>query len=127
MRLWIVAGVLVGLGSIACVSRGRADFVVLSSSPNTERVPSAWKGAQSAPLVQPRYPLARGFGDKVPLAFAVRQIVPPSVKIHFGTGVDPTTPVDWRGGRPWNVVLWSAVHPLGLHLYLRAGTAWITN
>ena len=73
----------------------------------------------AAPLV---LPVAHGFGRRVPLAFAARQIVPAKVKVTFGAGVDPETPVDWTGGRPWDRALRAAVKPLGL----RVVVGWMT-
>ena len=62
--------------------------------------------------------MAYGFGNNVPLAFACRQIVPPAVKVTFGPGVNPATPVTWKGGDTWNHVLRDTVTPLGLHLQM---------
>ena len=61
-------------------------------------------------------PVANGFGRQVPLAFAVRQIVPAGVRTAFGPGVDQAALVDWSGGGPWTGVLRTAVHPLGLRI-----------
>jgi hypothetical protein len=52
----------------------------------------------------------------VPLAFACRQIVPATIQVGFGPGVDPDTKVTWRGGQPWPNALAAALRPLGLHL-----------
>src|SRR3546814_12837990 len=46
-----------------------------------------------------------GFGNEVPLSFAVRQIVPPGHEISYGAGVDVNAVVTWSGGRPWGEVL----------------------
>jgi hypothetical protein len=75
------------------------------------------EGEPVRPVV-PTFKVAEGFGDKVPLSFAVRQIVPKAVKVSFGPGADPTAVVDWKGGRPWNQVLRDAVAPLGLRLVM---------
>ena len=68
---------------------------------------------------------ARGFGNQIPLSFAVRQIVPPSIKIHFGHGTNEAALVDWRGGRKWPSVLRDAIHPLGLRLTVHTRHATI--
>jgi hypothetical protein len=65
-----------------------------------------------------QFMLAEGFGDQVPLRFAVRQIVPSAVNVTYGPGVDPDAAVDWRGGQGWNRVLLQAVRPLGLRLVM---------
>lgn len=54
-----------------------------------------------------------GFGQRVPLDFAVRQIVPPHVKVTFAPDVDLSRQVNWAGGDTWNRVLASTVYPLG--------------
>ena len=55
-----------------------------------------------------------GFGDQVPLSFAVRQIVPARFQVAFGEAVNSNAPVDWKGGKPWRPTLSDAVRPLGL-------------
>lgn len=64
-----------------------------------------------------RFSNAQGFGTQVPLAFAVRQIVPAGVSVTYGPDISPDALVDWAGGRPWNRVLQTAVAPLGWHAY----------
>ncbi len=63
-----------------------------------------------------RQHLVLGFGDQVPLSFACRQIVPRGVKVSYGPGVDPATPVTWKGGDTWRLVLARTIRPLGLHM-----------
>ncbi len=70
-------------------------------------------------MAVPVIPVAHGFGDDVPLAFAVRQIVPPKVKVTFGPEVDQAVLVNWKGGRPWTAALQAAVRPLGLRVAVR--------
>jgi len=72
-------------------------------------------------------PVAHGFGQQVPLAFAARQIVPPGIKTTFGPGVDQAALVDWSGGRPWIEVLRGAIQPLGLHVTVRWMAISITS
>jgi hypothetical protein len=55
-----------------------------------------------------------GFGDQVPLTFAVRQIVPGNFRVAYADGVNADAPVDWKGGEPWRATLADAVRPLGL-------------
>ena len=104
-------------------SPARADFRL---QPGTQTaMPAAAEQGPTAETVEssPRLRLAltlsrvaSGFGQGVPLGFAVRQIVPPGVRVWFGRGVDRTEPVDWTGGQAWNRVLAAAVAPLGLHV-----------
>jgi hypothetical protein len=102
----------------------RADFVVAGSRPPAPQTPadavrSSDGGAGSvADTEAPQFRIAQGFGDHVPLGFAVRQIVPPAVKVTYGPGASPNAPVDWKGGEGWNRVLSRAVQPLGLRLVM---------
>ncbi|ATQ70904.1 hypothetical protein CQW49_23275 (plasmid) [Methylosinus trichosporium OB3b] len=70
---------------------------------------------------------ARGFGNQIPLAFAIRQIVPPPIKVRFARDVDRGALVDWRGGRAWPSVLRDALRPLGLRVVARQGVVSITH
>ena len=81
----------------------------------------------AAPPERPRYRLASGFGHDVPLAFALRQFVPPHVHVVFDQGVDRDVLVSWRGGRPWNEVIRTTVTTLGLHVTLSPGIVRISN
>ena len=75
----------------------------------------ATKSAHPAPI---HWRVASGFGNNVPLGFACKQIVPSSVKVTYGRGVNPNTLVTWHGGRGWNQVLKAAVSPVGLKLVM---------
>ena len=80
---------------------------------------SATGGSEDNPApVEPHFIMAHGFGHEVPLAFAVRQVVPARVRVTYGVGVDHRRTVTWTGGKPWNEVLKAAVAPLGFHLVM---------
>ena len=70
-------------------------------------------------------PVVAGFGDQVPLSFAVRQIVPARFRIAFGETVDRDARVDWKGGKPWRPTLSDAVRPLGLTVSVVGATVKI--
>ena len=93
----------------------RADFVITSIPPTPGAIVQTIPDNSPDPA-SPRFKLAYGFGDRIPLSFAVRQIVPPAVKVTYGSGADPNALVDWKGGQAWNRVLLDAVKPLGLRL-----------
>lgn len=83
-----------------------------------------------APLAPPdtgsaRFSDARGFGKKVPLSFAVQQIVPARVRVEYGPAVDQDVLVDWKGGRPWDDALRDALKGTGLHMTLHRGSITI--
>jgi hypothetical protein len=133
MRPVIAAVMLCASTSIAMSPAAKADFIMLppphqaTAASDRATRPDSREVATKRAIRGPHFAVTRGFGNQVPLSFAVRQIVPRAVKVHFAKGVDPATAVDWNGGRPWNAVLWSAVHPLGLHLVLKPGAVWIFN
>jgi len=111
--------ILLFLAATMHAATARADFVITSTPP----VQTARPIVQTIPDKSPepastRFKLAFGFGDRIPLSFAVRQIVPPAVKVTYGPGADPNAPVDWKGGQAWNRVLSEAVKPLGLRLVI---------
>ena len=107
-----LAGVLLA----AALAPARADFVIAGSPPQTPTPPPPAATATLSDTL--RFTTAYGFGEQVPLSFAVRQIVPKTVKVSYGPGADPASLVDWKGGRPWNRVLLAAVKPLGLRLVM---------
>lgn len=105
--------ILVGaLALVAVAGRASADFVVTGAPP-----PGPEPEAPS-PSAVPRFKMAYGFGDHVPLAFACRQIVPRAIRVSYGPGPNPHAVVSWKGGDTWNHVLRNAVKPLGLHLVM---------
>ena len=104
-----------------------ADFVVKNAAPAAV----ASQPVGMAPIVDPEdlaakaphkpawhWTVAKGFGNKVPLGFACRQIVPAAVRVTYGPGVSASSMVSWQGGRGWNEVLREAVKPLRLHLVM---------
>jgi hypothetical protein len=79
------------------------------------------------PVAQWHAPDAIGFGQNVPLAFAIRQITPRWVNVSYCDGVNSQQPVSWRGGRPWNQVLGDVLTPLGLHMKMSGRALRIEN
>ena len=111
-----------------------ADFILGIARPmSTSAVPSTIapsspQGAQDAlePTVS-RFKVARGFGNAVPLSFAARQIVPSSIRVRYGIGIDSEALVNWKGDRPWNQALAAAVHPLHLNIVTGTDSVLITR
>tara|TARA_R110002124_G_scaffold129483_1_gene291022 strand:- start:332383 stop:333429 length:1047 start_codon:yes stop_codon:yes gene_type:complete len=60
------------------------------------------------------YATAYGFGKDMPLALALRQIVPASYAFSFENDVNIGTRVSWQGGEPWNEVLKTALRQQNL-------------
>jgi hypothetical protein len=114
-RIVLTALTATTLGAVA-----HADFVITSTPPVPDpplvsEVPLKTPPPANHPMPS-RFEMAYGFGDQIALSFAVRQIVPPTVKVTYGPGADPNALVDWKGGQTWNRVLLTAVKPLGLRL-----------
>lgn len=55
-----------------------------------------------------------GFGNDVPLSFAVKQIIPEGYLVNFDNGVNQNTRIKWRGGADWHVVLENVARTNGL-------------
>ena len=100
-----------------------------SANPTPVSPRSAPVAATGQRPVQPaiKVIIARGFGHDVPLAFAVRQVVPHYMHVSFGGTVDQQAHVSWQGGKPWRQVLRAAVKPLGLHVVMEEKTLRITE
>ncbi|MCK6417688.1 MAG: hypothetical protein L6Q57_01965 [Alphaproteobacteria bacterium] len=68
---------------------------IVPSSPDTDRV-------------------VAGFGADMPLALALRDVVPPQYAYSFAPGVNPGLRVSWQGGQAWPLVVDQMIAPLGL-------------
>ncbi len=120
--------------TIGLVTAADAEFLMVSP-------PATEIGANPAPLstapMRPRPrphpkirppapdPALTGFGDKVPLRFAVRQIVPARFQVAFGETVNRDASVGWKGGKPWRPTLSDALRPLGLAISVVGPTVTI--
>jgi hypothetical protein len=114
--------VLVLAPLIVCAP-AQAEFLLVSSSG-----PVSTDAA--APAIRPRKPQTsvlrasqdpplQGFGHRIPLTFAVRQIVPAYFQVAFADFVQKDAAVDWKGGDSWRETLVKAVRPLGLVITVR--------
>jgi hypothetical protein len=99
----------------------QAEFLILSdpdaAATQKSGTPAPHQKLKRRPLktrVSAPEPTVSGFGDQVPLTFAVRQIVPSNFQVAYAERVDGGASVDWKGGQPWRATLADAVRPLGL-------------
>lgn len=97
----------------------KAEFLMLSApdaaAPHESETPARHpKPERRPPKLSSADPALSGFGDRVPLTFAVRQIVPAHFLVAYADAVHKDAPVDWKGGEPWRATLADAVRPLGL-------------
>lgn len=120
MRVLITLPLLIA--ACLCGHPANADFRVQGVAPEADAAPFPASPLPASPgfgrrvqvRVRPRVPLAVGFGRQIPLAFAVRQIVPAGLPVSFAPDVDQDALVDWSGGRPWNQVITAVIQPLRL-------------
>ena len=103
------------------IAPAKAEFLMLStpeaSAPPESETPAPHpklKRRPPKPHVSAPEPALSGFGDQVPLTFAVRQIVPANFQVAYADAVQKEAPVNWKGGEPWRATLADAVRPLGL-------------
>ncbi len=120
------------LATVGLVTSANAEFVMVSQpaaeidardpAPAANLRPKSTSPTLRRPAPQS---IVAGFGDQVPLSFAVRQIVPPRFQVAFGETVNSDTPVNWKGGKPWRATLSDAVRPLGLTVSVVGATVKI--
>jgi hypothetical protein len=120
------------LATAGLVTSANADFVMVSPpaaeinardpAPAANLRPKSTSPTLRRPAPQP---VVAGFGDQVPLSFAVRQIVPARFQVAFGDTVNGDAPVAWKGGKPWRPTLSDAVRPLGLTVSVVGATVKI--
>ena len=67
-----------------------------------------------------------GFGDNVPLSFAVRQIVPTKYDVSFGPDVKADKTVSWKADGDWQHTLKSLTTKQGLNFAQRDGVVKVT-
>ena len=109
------------VAAVCLATPSNAEFVMVSPpAPEADAKLAPHTSAPMRPRPHPKLrppapdPALVGFGDRVPLRFAVRQIVPDRFQVAFGKTVDRDARVDWKGGKPWRPTLSDALRPLGL-------------
>lgn len=125
MRPLIAAAACCALACLAAPG-AHADFVLRQTPPPSmpADVPAE---VPRIPVPRPSLPRAAGFGEDVPLRFAVAQIVPKDVRVEWSPDVHQEAEVSWRGDRPWNVALAEALRPHGYKLRVAGWRAHITK
>ena len=84
-------------------------------------------GAGQAGQQHSRETSVQGFGKQIPLALALRQIVPASYAYSFGDNVNHKTPISWEGGQDWRTTLRLALKAKGLAMQVQNGVVRITQ
>lgn len=98
-----------------------------------------WKESAPAPAAAQQIPLAapvvdgmdatpvQGFGKEIPLALALRQIVPPTYAYAFSSGEYAGRKVSWQGGKPWWIVLNDTLMAEGLSAVVSGNVVTISD
>lgn len=68
-----------------------------------------------------------GFGKDIPLALALRQVVPPAYIISYEAGVDQGKPVSWNGGSAWTNVVSTMLDNRKLHATMSGNTITVSQ
>ena len=95
-----------------------APMAMQSDTPSENMMPSN---------TQMTYESIDGFGSDIPLAMALRQVVPPSYSFAFGDAVNAGAKVSWSGGKPWNQVMQDMVSPLDVSANITGKTISLTK
>lgn len=98
---------------------------VPEDNPGYRLIDDTAKTGKTETAIKPLYGEISGFGKDMPLALALRQIVPPEYQYAFADGVNPGTRISWQGGRPWDEVLSAALSPAGYTPSIREGRVTI--
>ena len=84
---------------------------------------------EAAPAAQaaPSYATVEGFGSDMPLALALRDIVPDGYAYSFGRNVNPAAIVSWSGSKAWPEIISEMIAPLGLRAELNGNVVVIRS
>lgn len=92
------------------------------AAPMTAPVPMA---APSYAAPDMNYAEVAGFGEDIPMALVLQQVVPSGYSYAFDKSVDPGMRLSWNGGRPWNVVLEDALRVKNMTAVISGNTIWV--
>jgi hypothetical protein len=62
--------------------------------------------------------IIEGFGNDVPISYALASIVPSNYAYAFGAGINPAMPITWRGGKAWDIVLIDALRMNNMFVHI---------
>lgn len=69
----------------------------------------------------------RGFGSQIPLALALRQILPVGYHFSIDQNIEVDTPVSYKGGKPWRDTIKDMLAPVGLTMSEQGPTVTISR
>lgn len=87
--------------------------------------PATTPAVVPTPVPTPAPELVEGFGKDIPLAIALRDIVPSHYAFSFSPREIAGTKISWRGGKPWQDVLKDALTAHDLDLVMNEGSILI--
>jgi hypothetical protein len=87
--------------------------IKVAEIPSVAKVPTPAAPAPVAVRPAAAAGVVEGFGSGIPLAIALRQIVPAGYEIRYDAGVRNGRAVDWTGGRPWRDVMGATLAQAG--------------
>lgn len=83
--------------------------------------------ASVPPQQQSNLPEAVGFGNDLPLALALSQVIPGDYALFFESAIDSEANVSWQGGKSWDLVLQDMLAPLGLRAVIQPNLVLIRS
>ena len=83
--------------------------------------------AQSPVVMSQPAAIVEGFGKDIPLAVAMRQIVPPVYMVSYEPGVDEGKPMTWNGGSGWTSVVSDMLDARKLHATMSGNTITVSE
>lgn len=115
------------LAPVVADSASSGSVTTLPEPPPAETVasPSTAPAVVPTPVSTPAPDLVEGFGKDIPLAIALRDIVPSHYAFSFSPREIAGTKISWRGGKPWQDVLKDALTAHDLDLAMNEGSILI--
>ncbi len=104
-RAWRAIFAITSLSLVVAPIVAHANFSIAATAANAIAPPSLRSQSHRNIWARSAYPVAVGYGKAIPLAFALRQIVPHGVLVVLAPEVDASTIVSWQGGLPWDIAL----------------------
>jgi hypothetical protein len=110
-------------GEMAPKTRNAAPLQPVATMPE-KTIPVPAMAAQPAPIkaAASSNGIVQGFGKNIPLAFALRQVVPHEYNFTFAPGVEEGKPVSWSGGSDWQTVMGRMLSDNGLEARIQGET-----
>lgn len=97
----------------------------VTKAPEAAQAPISLAPAAAQPVSQPA--LVEGFAKDVPLALALRDIVPPTYAFVFASGDIAGMKSSWRGGKVWTEVLKASLDKLNLQSSISGNVVTISK